>query len=235
MLLRPPPILSAQVNLQFSSLDIAYLTLDETTITNYIDSFEDERNDQFDNKELPSFRAGLLDIGAVQSSAFVVGESIMRGFKLRDISRFENELRYRLYEQDREIAVKHFTQKAELISRGTAVMIQSLMTRINFEGSVAGLTIESKRIGVVAGKEEIDQQLDILEKDSVWDLETFQYGANIMAAISGGVIQTQKRPSKAQSALGGALSGAALGAQVSGGDPYATAAGAAIGAGLAFL
>ena len=41
--------------------------------------------------------------------------------------------------------------------------------------------------------EQIHEQLVIDEADAKWNLETFQYAANLMAGISGGTSQSQKK------------------------------------------
>jgi uncharacterized membrane protein len=82
-------------------------------------------------------------------------------------------------------------------------------------------------MAIISKKEELEQLLDIEGKDGLWDLEVYHYGAQVMAAIGGGVAQTVPHPNKAASALGGAMSGAAMGAQMGGG--YGAAIGAVVG------
>jgi uncharacterized membrane protein len=75
----------------------------------------------------------------------------------------------------------------------------------------------------------------------LWDLEVFQYGGNIMAAIQGGTVGSKpKAASPFQSAIGGAMSGAAAGAMVgasmgAGGGPYGALIGGILGAGAGLL
>ena len=94
--------------------------------------------------------------------------------------------------------------------------------------------IEGKRIKIVAEKEELDMNTKIDESDALWDLEVFQHGANMLAAIGGGTANPKgKEPSQAQSVIGGALSGAAAGSMISPG--WGTVIGAVLGAAAAYM
>lgn len=88
-------------------------------------------------------------------------------------------------------------------------------------------TAELSRISIVAKKEQNDLNNEIAAKDAVWDLEVFQYGGNLLAAISGSSMATQK-PSTVSSVIGGAMSGAAAGGSI--GGPWGAAIGGGIGA-----
>jgi len=104
---------------------------------------------------------------------------------------------------------------------------------------------EAKRIRIVALKEEADKNLEIDEKDALWDLEAFQHGANLLAGIGGGTTQANKTPSLASSAIGGAMSGAAAGGMLGssmggtimgmGAGPAGMIAGGVLGAASALL
>ena len=91
-------------------------------------------------------------------------------------------------------------------------------------------TIESRRIAVVMKNEEVAANIEIDEKDAVWDMSVFQYGCNVMAAIAGAAATTkgnQPVSSTGKSVLGGALSGAAAGMMT--GNPVFAGIGAVIG------
>ena len=94
-------------------------------------------------------------------------------------------------------------------------MLRLMMQRVAWEEGLVKLSIEGNRIKIVALKEETDMNAEIDKFDALWDLETFQYGANLLAAISGGTTGPQK-PSTAASVIGGAMSGMSAGAMVGG-------------------
>ena len=96
--------------------------------------------------------------------------------------------------------------------------------------------MESKRIKIVAKKEELDSQLTIDEKSALWDLSIFKFGGNFLSSISGSAVsQGTELPGsdKGASALGGALAGAGMGLMATGGNPVGGAIGAAICVGVA--
>jgi hypothetical protein len=185
--------------------------------------------DQLNAETLPAFQAGMLNISAINTSAFAIGESIMRGFKSRDVAKYSSELRYRLH-----------LQRNEFVRTSISEMLQVLLTRADLWARLAQLSVEAKRVHIVAQKEYLAEQLTIDVNEARWELDTFQYGANLLGSISGGVVPSQKGPSQAQSAIGGATSGAAAGALVGaqiGGSAgiYGAAIGAVVGAGAALL
>jgi len=194
--------------------------IDDTFIDADVAAFAAVLDDQIVNTVLPAFEGGMRDINAVMSSAFALGKSVIYGFRDRDVSKYGTELR-----------VKLNTQRNALISAGADKMVDSLMQRVAYEGNVAQMTVESNRIAIVANKEQTDEDLAIDENDALWDLNTFQFGANMLAAVSGGtsVAGNSKggKPSQAASVLGGAMAGASIGATVGGG--YGAAIGAVVG------
>ena len=199
--------------------------VDTTQIDDDVNAFAQVLDDNINYVQLPQLKAGYRDANAVLSSAFPIAEAVLRGMAVRDVAKYATELR-----------VKNHFLRAEWIAKAADRMLTSLLQRVVFEESVARISVEAKRIHIVAFKEQVDQDLDIDAKDGRWDLETYQYGANMLAAIGGGTAQTgQKEPSKASSALGGALSGAAMGMQLSGGNPYGAAIGGALGLAASFL
>ena len=56
-------------------------------------------NDQLLSDVLPRFEAGMRDINAVQSSAFVIGQAIIEGMGDRDVAKFDADLRYKAFLQ----------------------------------------------------------------------------------------------------------------------------------------
>jgi len=185
--------LYAQAALTLDGPAEAALLADATAYAAIID-------DNINTVTLPRFRRGMQDINAVQSSAFVVGEAVIEGFRDRDVAKYLSSLR--LSTQDKKM-------------QATELMVQMMSRRIAWQEAFVRTVIEAKRIKMVAKKEQIDQDTAIDESDAKWDLEVFQAGANLMAASAGGTSSAGvKGISKLQSALGGAMSGAAAGAMI---------------------
>jgi len=192
---------------------------DSSTIDTVSAAHADLLDDRLTTDVLPRYQAGMRDINAVISSSFTIGQAVLEAFNTREVAEFDAKLR----------AVDH-GQRNQLIFQGVKDMMELLQIKMNFKDSVAKTTIEAYRIKAVLKKEELDEQLDIDDKDYRYPLELYQYGSNVMSSISGSALHTGKTPSKAGSVLGGALSGAAAGAMVgSSAGPYGAAIGGVIG------
>jgi hypothetical protein len=198
--------------------------VDSTQIDDDVEAFAQVLQDTLDYVEVPKMKAGYRDANAVLSSAFPIAEAVIRGMGMRDVAKYATELR-----------VKNHFLRAEWIHNAADKMLTSLLQRVTFEQAVAQLSVEAKRIHIVAKKEQVDQDLDIDAKDGRWDLETFKYGGNLLAAIGGGTVNAAGEPTKGQSALGGAMSGAAAGFQLSHGSPIGGAIGGVLGLAASFL
>jgi hypothetical protein len=199
--------------------------VDTTQIDDDVNAFAQVLQDQLDYVELPKLKAGYRDANAVVSSAYPIAESVITGMMMRDVAKYATELR-----------LKNHLLRSQWILQSAEIMLKNLMQRVQFEQAVAQVSVEAKRIHIVASKEQTDQDYAFDEADGRWDLETFQYGANLLAAIGGGTSNgARERPSKAQSALGGAMSGASAGLALSGGNPIGAAIGGLIGLGASFL
>jgi len=206
-----PNGLETLVNLLSSGTTLDTLiskVLDESRIEDSVASFSADLSARADAEIYPRFEAGMRDINAVMSSAFVVGRSLIADQITREVAKYENNLRYKAWGDD---------------------AIRVIGMKLEYEKAVAQLLIDSNRISIVAKKEEADANAKLDEADATWDLEVFQYGANLLASVSGGTAPHQKGPSTFQSMLGGGLSGAAAGAVIGKGNPLAIGAGAAIG------
>ena len=168
------------------------------------------------------------------------------GFRNREVAKHESALRLSAAHKNADVDIENerlhlevkkinIVKESDLIRNRALVsdqMVRLMLQRISFQGDYMKTVIEGNRIKIVANKEEMDINLEIDKNDALWDLEVFQHGANMLAAIGGGTTTT-KTPTQAQSVLGGAMSGAAAGTMV-GGFPYGTAIGAVLGAGMAY-
>lgn len=220
-----------------------------------IDAYSRQLDDDIDNNALVKFRAGMRDINAVNSSAFIIGEALILGMKGRDVAKYSADLHLANTTQRNQMIVDltgkgvNLTQlklqdrlaRNQMTINIADQMIKSLMARVEFEKSVAMISVDAKTKHIIANKEYTTENLSIAESDAKWDLELFQYTGNMLAAIGGGTSGAgQKQPSTAQSALGGAMSGAAMGASVGSvvpgiGTAIGAIGGAIIGAGAALM
>jgi len=199
------------------------VTINSAAINADIAAHSAQLDDDIENEILPRYEAGMRDIGAVNTTAFVMGKANIWARKVRDVNKYGTALRLHM-----------FNQRNEMILAGVSGITSLQQNRSQLEQAVAQMIIESRRIAIVAQKERADKDASLDEADAKWDLEVFQYGANLLASIAGGTASSAnetKQPSQVASALGGALSGAAMGATVGSAVPgIGTAVGAVAGA-----
>jgi len=188
--------------------------LDDTRIDNVVNEYAADLDARLISDVLPRFNAGMRDINMVVSSAFVIGRANIEENQDRQVAKFSADIHNKAASDD-------------------AIRIIGL--KLEYQRVVSTMLVEAYRMKIVAKGEQNDTNMKIDEYDALWDLDVFTHGGNLLAAIGGGVQPRYRQPSTAQSMLGGAMSGAAMGAMASGGNPYGIAAGAFLGAAAAYM
>lgn len=214
-LIAAPDALQTLVTLLSSGTTLDTLisnVLDETRIDTAVGEFAADLDARLVSEILPRFNAGMRDINAVVSSAFILGHAVIEEGQDRQVAKYSAELHMKAFSDD---------------------AIKVIMLKLEYQKYVSQMIAETYRIKVVAKKEESDVNIALDEKDALWDLKVFQYGGNLLASVAGGTVKPSEGPSTAQSVIGGALSGAAAGAMI-GGVPGAIAGGI-LGAASGFL
>lgn len=172
----------------------------EAAITADALAFGDILDADLTTKILPRFRRGMQDINAVVSSAFVLGEAVIEGFRDREIAKYTTTLRL-------DANARKMT--------ATDMMVQMAGRRITWNEEYVKMFIEAERIKIVAKKEETDRNATIDEADAKWDLGVFQFGSNLLASIGGGTaVPYMPGTNSTASAIGGALAVIGAGAQI---------------------
>ena len=199
-------LLEAYQTIDFDTVMAAYAS--NTTANELLTAVSTALDDEITTTILPKFRGNLRSIGAVMSSAYVVGESLIWDSKLKAIAKERLNIE-QVVNQNRDMALK------------------LTMSFVDFKKGLAFSTTDIVKY-YYALKTDLDDHYSAMHsKDLKWDLDLFQYVNNTLSSISGAALSqgtADKAPSKIGSAIGGALSGAAAGAQVGG------APGAAVGA-----
>jgi len=206
---------AAFVDQAITKVDESYVT--EAQITALVTTYETEVRARR-LAEVSVHTAGMADINAVVGSQFVIGMALIESNITQEINRFERELRIRLREA-----------RGNLIDSAVKVMNQINLTKVDFSSSSTQLQAELSRLKIVALKEQVDRDLEIDALFASYGLEAFQFGANLLGVLGGNTMPNIKQPSTAQSVLGGAISGAAAGAKITGGNPIGIGIGALAG------
>lgn len=181
---------------------------------------------EYNSKIIPAFEAGMRDINMVQSSAFVLGRAQLLLDRLDRINKFAADL-----EMQTE------AKRVDLIQTAVTEMLRLLMQKIEYTRAWASMTIDFNRIKIAANADKLTEQKVIEVGEHKWPLEVWQYGANLLAAISGGTSSPARvEGNQVARIVGGALSGASAGAligsNVSDDGSFGGAIGAVLGAGL---
>lgn len=200
-----------------------------------VTAFGNELDTQLAATVFPRFEAGMRDINAVVSSAFVIGRALIEEQRNLEVAKYQSGLRTQAYLQRDNILADGVKDRNKLATIGASQMLTSQVQRVQFQVAVTNSLVETRRIKIVAKMEQADGDLDIDVKDATWDLSVFQYGANLMAAPGGGTgVPGDHRPGKTQSTIGGAMAGAAVGATYTG-TPQGAVVGAVIGGVAGYL
>lgn len=267
--------------------------LDGDPFDDIVQAFE-RRNQRTFARSVNQFTAGMADINAVQSSAFVFGMASLESDRMQDVAEFESQLKLQTYTQilpqyisefslnlfkylqsqlqdisqyatvyannlqsynsyfnalmqtQAELFVQKFNRHAQeqgvqdrvaltsqyqIYQQAINGMSQLVGRNIEYEHGTAALKAEIGRLEVAAMNDHGDRVIDIKAKEVDHPLMVFQHGFNALASVTGGTVGFPKEANKAQSAIGGALSGAAAGMMSGGGNPLAIGAGALLGFG----
>lgn len=191
--------------------------LDHTRVDDAATEYAADLDARLTGEILPRFQAGMRNINAVVSSAFVIGRALIEENQDRLADKF-----------NADIHLKSFGDDA----------IRVVGMKLEYQKQVAQMLAEIYRVRIVAKKEELETNIRIDESDALWDFEIYQYAANLLAAPGGGTVVPQvKQPNAERSmiggAIGGAMTGAASGAMI--GGPPGAAIGGLLGAASAFI
>jgi hypothetical protein len=80
-------------------------------------AFSNQLDDEITTKVLPRFRRGMQDINAVVSSAFVIGEAVIEGFRDRDVAKHSSAIRLNLSSQQSQQNLEASKQMLSLMKQ----------------------------------------------------------------------------------------------------------------------
>ena len=186
-----------------------------TTVEELLQAVSIALDDEIQLTVLPRFKSNIRSIGAVNSSAFVIGESLIWDSKIKAIAK------------ERLNIEQIMNQKAQVVLSYNEFGLKMALSYIDFQKSIPTLTMDITKYYYALKTDLEDHYSALHAKDLKWDLDLFQYVNNTLSSISGAALAQgtpDKAPSKVASAIGGALSGAAMGATV-GGAPGAVVGG----------
>jgi hypothetical protein len=212
-----------------AGLDIEYLfdqafkdTTDGAIVHDLTSEHASELSDDLENVVIPRYEVGMRDINAVMSGTFVIGKAMLETKRIKEVSRFDAELRYRML----PIAVERWKTHLEWNKQVTATYMDVLKLYIDSALAVDGHNYEMH------------------VKDSLWPFTVLDYERVALGCLTGATKQTSDvagaSSTKAGRAIGGGMYGAAGGAMVGAkmgawGGPIGAAVGGILGAASTLL
>lgn len=200
--------------------------LSDNIIQTAVQSFEDD-TEATHQRQLVELKAGLADVNAVNSSAFVVAEAVLKGMRMNAIGKFATDFKIENHRERTQFILQGTQQQQQI----TTELSKHLFQVLGLRQATANLQGELNRVRLVAKKEHLDRDLDLDVKSALWPLQIWEYGGNIMASIAGATtVSKGGDENQGKSMLGGAMSGAAMGAMAgSAFGPPGALIGAAVG------
>jgi len=171
--------------------------------------------------------AGYSDINSVAGSAYVWAMAAAEFEFSKETTDFSAKLNLEAYNGSFRAYVEAFVQKLrdhimsrntydtirmQSISQGVAEMAKELQVIVAAEKDKVLTQYDRAKTSMIVLKEQDERDLEIDVADAKWDQTVIQFAGNIMGNLAGGTAGVQgSNPTKAQSAVGGAMTGAAAG------------------------
>jgi len=153
-------------------------------------------DDEIEQTSVPRMQTGMRDLNAVMSSSFVVGKSLIEDTRTKMVAKFSADLKYRL------IPVAQERWKAHLDWNKQVVSIYAEIMKLYF-----------------SSKTDVDEvNYSMAAKNILWPFTVLDFERAAVGALQGAMNSKQDvaGASTASRVLGGALTGAAMGAMVGG-------------------
>ncbi|MCK4330873.1 glycine zipper family protein [candidate division WOR-3 bacterium] len=173
-------------------------------------------DDDIEANVLPRFQTGMRDINSVMSSSYVIGKSLIEDARVKAIEKFSAELKYRLIPIVSDRWKTHLEWNRNVIMTYAEIMKLYYSARIDTD----------------------DFNYSMSAKDKLWPFTVLEYDRAALGALQGATTVTSDvaGASQIQKAIGGALSGAGMGAMMFPANPVVGAGvGALLGLGSSFL
>jgi hypothetical protein len=169
-------------------------TVNSAAINDLVEAESALLDDDISTHVIPEFEAGLHDINALQSSAFVIGKALIEADKVKAVSKFSAEMRYKL--------IPTATQRwqAHLEWNRGAIQLYAEMMKLFF-----------------AAKLDVDRyNYEQLIKDKLWPFTVLDMERAAVGSLTGATTTKTKGSDSGGGGGGGILGGAATGSMFGG-------------------
>jgi len=156
-------------------------------------------DDDIDANVLPNFMLGARDINSVQSDSFIVGKSVISDSRVKSLSRFSAELKYRMI----------------------PVAVDKWKTHLGWNGQVVMNYAEIMKLYFSAKMDVDDYNYTLSAKDKLWPFTVIEYERAALGALQGARTSTSSPAGSSSSGgvggfISGALGGASAGSSMGG-------------------
>jgi hypothetical protein len=143
-----------------------------TIIDNLVSVHAGILSDDLEQEAFPRFATGLRDIGSVMSSSFIVGKAMIEAQRVKEVSRFDAETRYRMI----------------------PVAVRRWQTHLEWNREVINTYLKMLEGWVKVRMDLTSQDFEMAEKDSIWPLKVLGYEGTAIGILTGAVSSEQKEP-----------------------------------------
>jgi hypothetical protein len=164
-----------------------------------------------ESKTYPRFHAGMRNINAVQSSAFMTGRALIENARIIALNKYASEIRLKVFDTAAVMWSSHLNWNNEVVKSYAGMYKLYHATQLDSDAHV----------------------MDRAGKHSLYDLEITRYYRDMLSIISGAdasETSVPKQLSQAQKSISGTVGGAASGAAI--GAATGTASGGIVGAAI---
>jgi hypothetical protein len=159
-------------------------TVNAPEINDLVSAEADLMDDDIDTNVLPRFQTGLRDINSVMSSSFVVGKSVIEDARVKSLSKFSAELKFRMI----PVAVERW--KEHLNWNKQTVLVYSEIMKLYF-----------------SAKLDVDRQnFEMAAKNLLWPFTVLDYERAALGALQGAQKQERESGDKTSSYLSSIVS-----------------------------
>lgn len=151
-------------------------------------------DDDIEANAIPRLQTGMRDVNAVMGSSYIIGRAIIEDAKVKALSKFSADLKYRLI----PVAANRWS------------------THLEWNKAVIGVYAEIMKFYFSAKADINEANYSMAAKDKLWPFTILDFERAALGALQGATNSKidVAGASTASKVLGGALSGAAMGAMV---------------------
>ena len=196
------------------ALQAAVDAIDSAPITDEVNAFENRIKAKH-MRSVARFAAEMSMINAVNSSSFTIGMALLEREYSDEVVQYRTKLNMAMYDNVVRSSIQaHLNSYVEryrirdtFIGAAAADMLRLLNAKETWQLGLSGQNADIEQVRYAMLKEYQDREIALDVSYDQWRLDVLQFGANVMAGLSGGTMGTiEQQPSDFAKAIGSSLS-----------------------------